>query len=105
MHYAGLRVDAPALNVLSKYVLEYARHSAGLSATTPVGAGVRVALNTDYRNRADGQKYWLVGARVSREFSRWDAFVEGSNLLNETYREIAGVPMPGRWLSVGIRVH
>ena len=104
VHYAGLRVDAPALNVLSKYVLEYARHSAGLSATTAIGAGVRVALNTDYRNRADGQKYWLVGARVSREFGRWDAFVEGSNLLDETYREIAGVPMPGRWLSVGIRV-
>ena len=104
VHYAGLRVDAPALNVLSKYVLEYARHSAGLSATTPVGAGVRVALNTDYRHRADGQKYWLVGAKVSRGFGRWDAFVEGSNLLDETYSEIAGVPMPGRWLSVGIEV-
>jgi iron complex outermembrane receptor protein len=105
VHYAGLRVKAPALTVLSKYVLEYARHSAGLSTTAPVGAGIRVALNSDYRNRADGQEYWLVGARVSREFGRWAAFVEGSNLLDETYREIAGVPMPGRWLSVGIRVH
>src|SRR5687767_2739724 len=104
VHYAGLRVDAPALNVLSKYVLEYARHSAGLSATAPVGAGLRAALNTDYRHRADGQKYWLVGARVSRAFGQWDAFVEGSNLLDETYREIAGVLMPGRWLSAGIRV-
>jgi outer membrane receptor protein involved in Fe transport len=52
----------------------------------------------------DGQQYWLVGARVSRTLGRLDAFVEGSNLLDETYREVAGVPMPGRWLSVGVRV-
>jgi outer membrane cobalamin receptor len=104
VHYAGLRVEAPTLDVLSKYVLEYARHAAGLSATAPLGGKVRVALNTDFRNRADGQSYWLVGARVSREFGRFDGFVEGSNLLDESYREIAGVPMPGRWLSVGVRL-
>lgn len=104
VHYAGLDVDAPALGMLSKYVLEFARHSAGVSASTPLGAGVSVAMNADFRSRADGQEYWLLGARVSRDFGRVAAFVEGSNLLDETYREIAGVPMPGRWMSVGVRV-
>jgi iron complex outermembrane receptor protein len=104
MHYAGLHVDAPRLTQLSKYVLEYARHAVGVSTVAPVGGGVRVALNADYRRRVDGQQYWLVGARVSRTLGRLDAFVEGSNLLDETYREVAGVPMPGRWLSVGVRV-
>lgn len=103
-HYAGLRVEAPALTTLSKYVLEYARHAAGLSAATPLGAGLSAALNVDYRHRADGQQYWLVGARLTRAIGRFDAFVEGSNLLDESYREIAGVPMPGRWMTVGMRV-
>jgi len=103
-HYSRLSVDAPALTVLSKYVLEYARHTAGVSAAVPIGAGLRVAANADFRSRADGQQYWLVGARLSRTFGALQAFVEGSNLLDESYREIAGVPMPGRWLSVGIRV-
>jgi len=104
VHYAGLRVDAPQLALLSKYVLEYSRHSAGVSVAAPVAAGVRAAINADYRNRVDGQQYWLLGARVSRVIGRFDAFIEGSNLLDKSYHEVGGVPMPGRWLSVGLRI-
>ena len=104
MHYAGLRVDAPQLAVLSKYVLDYARHSGGVSASTPLGAGVRVSFNADFRSRVDGQQYWLIGARLSRSIRQFDAFIEGSNLLDRSYHEVAGVPMPGRWISVGLRI-
>jgi len=104
LHYSGLSVDASQLNLLSKYVLEYARHSAGVSAATPVAARVRAAVNADYRSRVDGQQYWLVGARLSRAMGRFDAFIEGSNMLDTSFHEVAGVPMPGRWLSVGLRV-
>jgi vitamin B12 transporter len=103
-HYAGLRVDAPSLTQLSKYVLEYARHSVGIATALPPVAGVRTAITADYRSRVDGQQYWLVGGRLSRSMNRLEAFVEGSNLLNESYREVAGVPMPGRWMSVGVRI-
>jgi len=103
VHYAGLHVDAPRLAQLSKYVLEYAKHGVGVSVAASAGAGFSVAMTTDYRSRVDGQRYWLVGARLSHAVGQFDGFVEGSNLLNESYREIAGVPMPGRWLSVGLR--
>jgi iron complex outermembrane receptor protein len=102
--YAGLRVDAPALMMESRYVLEYARHQTGVSVVTPIVAGVRLAVNVDHRSRRDGQNYALVGARLSRAFGRLDLFLDGSNLLNESYREIAGVVMPGRWLSGGVTI-
>ncbi len=102
--YAGLRVDAPDLTMESRYVLEYARHQAGVSVTTPLAAGVRLAVNVDHRLRRDGQNYALVGTRVSRTFGRVDVFVDGSNLFDVEYREIAGVAMPGRWISGGITV-
>ena len=103
-HYTGLSVEAPRLGLLSKYVLEYARHSAGLAAAAPLAAGATASLTVDVRDRVDGQRYVLVGARLTRSLGRWDLFVEGSNLLDEAYREVAGVPMPGRWLGVGVRV-
>jgi hypothetical protein len=31
-------------------------------------------------------------------------FVDGTNLLDEDYREIAGVVMPGRWITTGITI-
>jgi iron complex outermembrane receptor protein len=100
--YAGLRVDAPAVALFSRYLLEYARHQTGVSLAVPVVAGVRAALNVDRRNRYDGQAYDLVGARISRTFGRADVFVDASNLLDETYVEVPGVEMPGRWVSVGV---
>ncbi len=106
-HYAGLRVDAPSLMMLSKYVLEFARHTAGLSAVVPVGEGVTASATGTYRDQVDGQSYWLVDARINRRLGhqgRVDAFVEGRNLLNTSYREVAGVPMAGRWMSVGLRL-
>jgi iron complex outermembrane receptor protein len=103
-YVSALRVEAPALTLLSKYVLEYARYSAGATTAFPLPGGFRLALNADYRDRADGQRYTLVGARLSRPIQRVELFVEGTNLLNETYREIAGVPMPGRWMRVGVSV-
>ena len=40
-------------------------------------------------------------ARVSRAWKRIDVFVDGTNLFDETYHEIAGVAMPGRWITAG----
>ena len=68
---------------------------------------VRIALNADVRNRLVAQTwstYTLVSARVSRSFNRIDVYLDGSNLLNANYQEIAGVAMPGRWAGVGVTV-
>ena len=102
--YAALDLDAPALDIESRYVLEYARHQTGVSIVAPLAAGLRVAVNLDHRLRRDGQNYGLVSARVSRTFGRVDLFVDGSNLLDTTYTELAGVAMPGRWMSGGITI-
>jgi outer membrane receptor protein involved in Fe transport len=86
-------------------VLEYVRHQAGLSLSVPFAGGMRAAVNVDVRNRIVAQtwaSYALVGARVSRTFGRADLFVDASNLFDQDYVEIAGVDMPGRWVSVGV---
>ena len=106
-HYSLLDVDAEHPAALSKYVLEYARHSAGLAVAVPTGWQTQLALTADARDRkngAVGQRYVLVGARLTRPMGRVDVYVEGTNLLDETYREIAGVPMPGRSLGIGLRL-
>jgi len=104
-HVTALDVDAPSLNTLSKYVLEYAKYSAGSSFSLPLGWNLRASGTLDYRHRADGQKYTLLGAKGSYAIRRTEIFVDGTNLLNETYREISGVSMPGRWVMVGVSIN
>lgn len=103
-HYSWLDVDATRAAPISKYVLEYARQSAGVAVSVPTGWRTQLAVTADARDRIDGQEYVLVGARLTRPVGRVDAYVEGTNLLDRTYREIAGVPMPGRTLGIGLRV-
>ena len=102
-NFTGQSVDAPALGLLSKYVLEYAPRSYGLAVTTPVSRGWQLAGTVDRREREDGQRYTLVGARVARRLGRASVFLDGTNLLDREYHEIAGVAMPGRWMSMGVR--
>lgn len=105
--YTWLDLDAPSLTALSKYVLEYARHSLVVSATAPVGHGLRASATADVRSRLDGQRYTLVDARVTyapRVWKRVSAYIDASNLLDVDYHEVLGVAMPGRWMTAGIVV-
>ena len=103
-YFARLHLDAPVLPVLSKYVLEYARNQAGMSISVPIFGGVRLAVNVDHRRRRDGQSYELVSARVSQSVGRVELALDGTNLLDEQYTEVAGVAMPGSWVTFGVTV-
>jgi iron complex outermembrane receptor protein len=102
--YAYLDADAGHVDFLSKYVLDYARHSitgsVSLSLPWRIALGQRVA----YKRRRDRREYWVVDTRLSRRIGIGDVFVEGSNLLDTAYQEISGVDMPGRWIRAGISV-
>lgn len=103
--YTRLDVTAPDLNLLSKYVLAYARDSFAASAAVPVRTtGLTLSANADVRRRLDGQKYTLLGARVAQRYRRATIFVDGSNLLDREYHEVTGVAMPGRWITAGVEI-
>jgi iron complex outermembrane receptor protein len=102
--YAWTGSSAPALTLLSKYVLDYTRHAFGAQIAADLPAQLQLSLRADRRLRSDRQKYTLVEARIARRIKRITIFVEGANLLDDTYREIAGVAMPGRSAMAGITV-
>jgi iron complex outermembrane receptor protein len=104
VHHAALNVDAPSLNLMSKYVLEYPTHQTGGSISVPIGAGLRAALDVDNRYRFSGPHYTLLGARLSKTVARASLYVDGANLLDRDYQEITGVDMPGRSVEAGVSV-
>lgn len=101
--YAVLGSRAPALDLLSKYVLEYARHAlAGAAA----GEWRRLTIGGRFelRQRAGLQTYQIVDLRVGRRFDRIEVYMDARNALGARYQEIRGVDMPGRWVKAGIRL-
>ena len=102
--YAYVDSRAPKLTLLSKYILDYTRHAVGAHIAWLLPSDIGISARADYRRRSDLQRYTLVDARVSKRVKRATLFVEGANLLDETYAEIAGVPMPGRSAMAGVTI-
>jgi iron complex outermembrane receptor protein len=104
--FTTIDLDAAAVTQLSKYVLDYAPQSFAAAGLVPLPGAFHVAPRLEYRRRsrpAGVSDYVLLDARVGRRIARQlDLFVEGSNLLDEEYQEIAGVRMPGATVAVGL---
>ena len=109
IEYTGIDLDAAAVTQLSKYLLDYAPRSLIGSASLPVAGGVRVAPRVEYRRRSRSSgtsQYVVLDLRVARRLgAMFDLFVDGTNLLDRRYQEIAGVDMPGAAMivSLGLR--
>jgi iron complex outermembrane recepter protein len=106
--YTGLDVDAASVDQLSKYVLDFAPHSFVAAAAIPLPREFSVAPRLEYRRRSrttGTSDYVLLDARIGRRIGRHlELFVEGSNLLDEQYQEVAGVAMPGASVAISLAV-
>ena len=106
--YTVVDIDAATVDQLSKYVLDYAPHSFTAAAAIPLPAGFRVAPRMEYRRRSRStgtSDYVLLDTRLGRRINRmFDLFVDGTNLFDVDYQEIAGVAMPGAAFSVSLAI-
>jgi len=107
--YTALDLDAAAVDQLSKYVLDYAPHSFVAAAAIPLPARFSVAPRLEYRRRSRSAgtfEYVLLDARIGKRLNEhFELFVDGSNLFDRTYQEIAGVAMPGATVAISLVVH
>ena len=107
--YTALDVNAAEVNQLSKYVLDYAPHSVVAAASIPLPGRFSAAPRIEYRRRSRStgtSDYVLLDARLGRRFGdHFELFVDGTNLLDESYQEVAGVAMPGAAMAVSLVIH
>lgn len=104
VQYVWLRSDPEGLDMLSKYLLEYSKHTLVGSGSVVLPLGVSWGQRLEYRARYDGQTYWLAETRVGRRVRRVEVYVEATNLFNESYQEIAGVIAAPRWVRAGLSI-
>ncbi len=102
LRYTRLNANAGVVNFLSKYALDYARHSVTETWNMKLPKEWALGQQLSYRLRLDGRRYWLLDARLSKKIQNLVFFMEGANLLNSRYQEVLGVDMPGCWIKGGM---
>lgn len=102
--YAYLDSEARQLEHLSKYVLDFARHSGGVHANLALPFRFGLGSTATVRRFSDGRQSLLVDLRVSRDMGRVRLWAEGRNLLDSRTQEVRGVDVPGRSFALGLGV-
>jgi iron complex outermembrane receptor protein len=87
------------LNALADYQLKKMGLSLGL-AYKKRDSQVSTALSTSL-----SPSYCIVNMKFQYQLNnaKWIPFIMADNLFNSSYSDILGSPMPGRWISLGIR--
>lgn len=89
------------LNVQSKYVLESLRHQV-IASILYRQDDFSLQIQNRLLKRELGDFYNLLDLQASYKINAFKVSAEITNILNAQYIESGAVPMPGRWLSIGL---
>lgn len=89
---------------LSKYTVESLKHQfiAGVNYQYDQ---LGVQLQNRYMKRELNDGYVVTDLKVMYQFPSFQIYTQATNLFNSSYKEVAAVPMPGRWIQLGINYH
>jgi len=87
------------------YELKYSsinpKHLAVAEVTAMLTPKLSITALSRYRERENGENFFVVDLRLSRKSGNWRVFADCTNALDRDYMEIPGVLMPGRVVSSG----
>lgn len=103
LKYVYLHSDLASLSDMeSKYVLDHLRHQLIGDVVLDLPLKIEQRLTVRYEDRIHGDHYGLLDTRLSRPAGMVRIYLDVTNLLDTAYEEFPGLPMPGRWIRVGV---
>ncbi len=100
--YTYLDSDKDLKNYESKFVLSYLRHQYIIHIEHNLLYNLTQIWKIRYENRLGIDAYYLVDTRIKWKHKRLEVFADLTNLFDIFYEDIGAIPMPGRWLKVGL---
>ena len=102
--YSFTRSEKDA-DYISKYAFNHLEHQFIAGAVCRLPFAVTWSLDLTYNERARGGGFTVFDSRIQktvdmRSYSL-EIFLDGSNIFDRSYEDIAGVKLPGRWVRAG----
>ncbi|MDR6733316.1 TonB-dependent receptor domain-containing protein [Sphingobacterium sp. 2149] len=88
--------------ILSKYAIESLRHQVIVNFTINHKNWMLTTSNR-FNERISYKSYFIADMRAAYQFHDLNIFADVQNIFDKRYIEAAAVPMPGRWLSGGVK--
>ena len=104
LQYAYLDSDRSSSVFEYKYLLEHLRHQVTFNLNLTWFDRLSHNWIVRYARRMSGGEHAVVDSKLSVAHQYGSVFLELSNVFDEAYSEIRSIPMPGRWLRLGLTV-
>jgi len=100
-----IKDDASAENEgkLSAYALQNLRNQFAANVNFEFFQKLNLTLTARYQQRVSYKDYTLFDAKVSYTVHKFSIYAEANNLGDVQYIEAGAVPMPGRWMTLGVK--
>lgn len=117
LQYMFTYIDKQSDEYVSNYALDHLRHKVDITINVDITRRLGGRLLVSWRDRAgayllyaDGafqqmqpfESYMLADVRIHYDIKRFRLFVDGTNLFNTHYTDIANLPQAGRWVVAGV---
>ncbi|RZL32191.1 MAG: TonB-dependent receptor, partial [Pedobacter sp.] len=66
-------------------------------------ANFSILLATRFNERMAGSSYWINDVRLTQSVNKFTFFLDAQNIFDTKYVEIGAIPLPSRWMSVGVK--
>ncbi len=103
--YTYLSSNKTDLNITSRYILDYLKHDFSIHLNHILPFNIEQSWVINYEDRITLDDNFTIDTKLSKNFQHFNIFLKVSNLLNNIYEEIPGVPLPGRWIIGGIKIN
>lgn len=90
---------------ISKYAIEALKHQFIASLQSTFFNKLQFNAATRYQYRINANDYTLVDLRVGYQLNKLNIYADVNNLLDQQYKEIGVMPLPGRWYTLGLRMN
>ena len=102
--YAYTRRNEQDSQLISKYVFDYLKHKFIMRTGFFMPFKIMFDSETEYMQRDNKGGDFIMNSKISKEIKSGTVFFKADNLFNHGYAEKANIPMPGRWVFVGIKI-
>ncbi len=113
--YNYIQADKQSQNYISKYALDYLKQKINFITNIKIYKNIYTSLYVNYQDRNGTYTSFLTGQEVEyKPFTlidmqinytkiKYKIYIKINNLTNKTYFDIANIPMPKRWIFIGLK--
>jgi len=105
INYTYLQSDKTTAEFQSRYVLDYLKHQLIINLSNPLFFDINQSWFLRYEDRINLGSNFIVDTQLAYKINSFNLFIKATNLFNKPYEDIVGLPLPGRWITAGIKYY